>query len=339
MSKNDAKKGIFEPPSGCRRMNFGISAALSAVSAVLAGAFPSDYGGIMFLTVAVGLFAYVLLASFSFLYIGMGAVISVAVAMLCGVKFPLALASLVFIPLALAISECVRRRAGLSGTVAVTTITAIGILAVFSGICLLFAREDFVTAVKGLGDQYFSMTEASLRQLNNTPAGTVISDTAISTMLDTVKLTMPSMIVLLLMGMSYLAAKIFRLATIVSDSSEMFFGGGWPITASLAGSVVFIACYILTMFAVNADVLYYSAVNILYIILPAQAIVGFRLMFGRYSVLRRQTSFLRGALVILSIYLALSNPVMLFMLAATFTSFYNIRLWLIKRKKDKKTED
>lgn len=334
--ENNVKKGRFERPLGCKSISIGISLALTAVSSILAGAFPSNYGGFMFLIVAVGLFAYVLTASFSFIYVGVGAVASVLVAMLCGVKFPLALVALIYIPLAFVISETVRRRVNLSGTVAVLTMATVAILAVVVGIIYLTSGNALIEAVKNIAKGYLDGLEAYIDRINAAAGKVVYTENYIEAMKNAVVLLMPSVVVLACMSVSYLAAKVFRLATIVGDSNEMFFGGVWPITASLAGSVVFGISYIVSLLAFNSELVYYSATNIMYIVMPAQAIVGFRLMFGNRGVFRsgRVSKGLKWMTIIVCAYFAFINPMMLLMLASTFTMFYNIRIWWMMKKKN-----
>ncbi len=331
--------GRFAPPAGCKPVGTGTSIALTAVSAILAGAFPSDYGGFIFLIVAAGLFAYVLTASFSFLYVGAGAVVSVLVSLLCGVKFPLALISLIYIPVAFIISEAARRRMNLSGTVAAMTVTLAVLLGAAAGICYLTAGDALIEAVRNTVNGYFDMLEAQMERLNAASDKVIYTENYMDSMKNAVLMLSPSVAVLVCMGVSYVTAKIFRLATIVGDSNEIFRGGSWSVSASLAGSVLFLASYILSMFAYNSELLYYSAANIMYIVLPAQAIVGFRLMFGRGGVFRADS--LRGAkwvTIIVCAYFAIVNPIMLLMLAAMFTVFRNIRLWWTVHKKNKEDQ-
>ncbi len=332
-------KWLHHAPKGCKPLSVGVAIALSAASAIMAGAFPSDYGGIIFLALSVGLFSYVLTASFNFLYMGAGAIISVAVALVCGVKFPLCLVALCYIPISLSISISLKKRAGLSATVAFSAAVTVGLLAVAVGICYLTMKESFTEALHSIWQQYEYMMRQSAEQMNSTPAGTVITENTLTALLNTMLMVIPSIIVLICMALCYISAKIVRLAALVGDSNEMFEGGSWPVTASLAGSVVFIVSYIISMLAYNSDVIYFSAVNIMYIILPSQAIVGFKLMFSARSPVRFRGGFFKMMITFLCVYLLFANPVMLCVVAATFTSFYNIRVWWLKRKKDNEDND
>ena len=333
---SSVKKGRFERPLGCNKMGLGVSVALSAVSAILAGAFPSNYGGFMFLIVAVGLFAYVLTASFSFFYVGAGAVISVLVAVLCGVKFPLALIALMYIPLAFVISESARTRKNLSTTVAILTMVTVAVLGVAFGVIYIVSGDALVEAVKNIAKGYLDGLEAYIDRINAAAGKTVYTENYIESLKNAVVLLMPSVVILACMGVSYLSAKVFRLATIVGDSNEMFFGGKWPITASLTSSVVFGIAYIVSMFAFNSEIVYYSATNIIYILMPAQAVVGLRLMFGRNGIFaqRRAAKGLRWMTIAVCASFIFFNPILLLMLASMFTVFYNIRMWLMMKKKN-----
>lgn len=333
-------KSRFKAPEGCSPLSLGVSLSLTAVASILAGAFPSDYGGILFLIVAVGLFAYVLTARFNLLYIAAAAIVSVLVSTVCGVIFPLSLVSLAYIPLAFVISECVRRRTCLSSTVTALTVVMVMLIAVVLGLCYAFAKEDLVETVNNIVNEAMTNFRMYIDKINAAAEAAgkdVYTENDIEALKNAIFLLMPSMVVLCCMAVSYFMAKVFRLATIVADSSGMFYGGVWPISASLIGSFIFAGAYIFSMFAFNSSVVYYSATNIMYMFMPAQAIIGLRLMFGRGGLFRSGNRKLVNILtIVLCISFALMSPVMLLELAAVFTVFYNIRVWLFLRKKNKK---
>ncbi len=337
---NKKQKSRFKAPEGCSPLSLGISLSLTAVSSILAGAFPSDYGGIIFLIVAVGLFAYVLTARFNLLYIIASGAVSVLVSMACGVIFPLALVSLAYIPLAFALSESVRRRACLSQTVSVLTTVMVVLGAIAVGLCWMFMKDDLVQAVTGTVDVAMSNFRLYIDRINEVAKAAgrdVYTENDIEALKNAVFLLMPSMIGLFCMLVSYLMAKVFRLATIVADSSGMFYGGVWPISASFIGSLIFVVCYIVSMLAVNNIVVYYSAINIMYIFMPAQAIIGLKLMFGRGGFFRSgKKNLINWFFIALCAYFVFMSPMLLFEIAAIFTAFYNIRVWMLIRKKNKK---
>jgi len=339
-SENKTVKGRFAAPAGCSPMSLGISLSLAAVSSILAGAFPSDYGGIIFLVVATGLFGYVLTADFRPWYIIGGAAVSVLVAMACGVVFPLALVSLAYIPLAFVLSEAARQRKGLSGTVAAMTGVLVVMVVITVGLLYLTNGSELVEAVKANINGVFDKLEAYIRRINDAAGKDIYTENHIQAFKNAILLLSPSMLALLCMAASYGAAKVFRLATIVADSNEMFYGGVWPISASLMGSLVFAAAYLVSMFAFRSQTVYYSAVNVMYIMMPAQAIVGMRLLFGRGGFLR--SGGMKGMKLLtigLLVYFTLMSPIMIFELAAMFTVFYNIRVWLFMRRKNRENKD
>ncbi len=333
-------KSRFKAPEGCSPLSLGVSLSLTAVSSILAGAFPSDYGGVLFLIVAVGLFAYVLTARFNLLFIAGAAVVSVLVSMACGVIFPLALVSLAYIPLAFVISEAVRRRVCLSSTVSALTVAMVLMGALALGLCYIFMKDDLLEAFNNIVNDAMTSFRLYVDKINAAAEAAgrdVYTENNIEALKNAIFLLMPSMIVLCCMAISYFMAKVFRLATIVADSSGMFYGGVWPISASLIGSVIFAASYIVAMLAFNNSVVYYSATNIMYMFMPAQAIIGLRLMFGRGGLFRSGKMKLMNMLTIaLCIYFVFISPIMLLELAAIFTVFYNIRVWMFLRNKNKK---
>ncbi|MBR4071567.1 MAG: hypothetical protein IKK26_03330 [Clostridia bacterium] len=333
-------KSRFKSPEGCSQLSLGVSLSLTAVSSILAGAFPSDYGGVIFLIVAVGLFAYVLTARFNLLYVAAAAVVSVLISMACGVIFPLALVSLAYIPLAFVISEAVRKRMCLSSAVTVLTVTMVILSAVGLGLCWTFMRDDLVEAVNNISNEIVSNFRIYIDKINAAAEAAgkeVYTENNIDALKNAIFLLMPSIIVLCFMAISYLMAKVFRLATIVADSSGMFYGGIWPISASLTGSVIFGAAYIVSMLSFNNIVVYYSAANIMYMFMPAQAIIGLRLMFGRGGFFRSgNMKFMNILTIALCMYFVFVSPILLFELAAIFTVFYNIRVWLFLIRKNKK---
>ena len=343
MNENKSIKGRFTAPEGCSPLSFGVSLSIAAVSSILAGAFPSAYGGIVFLIVAVGLFAYVLTARFNWLYIAAGAVTSILVAMACGVIFPLALVSLSYIPLAFVISESVRKKSSLVSTVSALTGALVIIIALSLAICYFTMGEDLIEAGQNIINDTFSKFEVYIDKINEAAVAAgkdVYTENNIEALKNAIFLLMPSMLVLVCMAISYASAKVFRLATIVADSSEMFYGGVWPISASLIGSVVFALAYIVGMFAFNNQTISYSAVNIMYIFMPAQAIVGLRLMFARGGFFRGGSMKAMKLLTIgLFIYFAFLSPIFILELAAIFTVFYNIRVWLFLRRKNKEDKE
>lgn len=338
--KQKTLKSRFKAPEGCSPLSLGVSLSLTAVSSILAGAFPSDYGGVLFLIVAVGLFAYVLTARFNLLYIAGAAVVSVLVSMACGVIFPLALVSLAYIPLAFVISEAARKRVCLSSTVTALTVAMVIMGALALGLCYIFMKEDLVEAVNNIVNDAMTSFRLYIDKINaaTEAAGkdVIYTENNIEALKNAIFLLMPSMIVLCCMAISYFMAKVFRLATIVADSSGMFYGGVWPISASLIGSIIFGASYIVAMLAFSNSVVYYSATNIMYMFMPAQAIIGLRLMFGRGGLFRSGKMKLMNMLTIaLCVYFVFISPIMLLELAAIFTVFYNIRVWMFLRKKNK----
>ncbi len=342
-NKVQSLRSRFSAPRGCSPLSMGVALSLTAVSSILAGAFPSDYGGIIFLIMSVGLFSYVLTARFSLGFILAGALISVAVSVLCGVKLPYALVALAFIPLSFILSESVRKRKCLSSTVAALTGGFVALIAVILGLFYLSEGNELVEAITNIMNRAFDNLDAYVAKINEAAEAAgqeVYTENYIQSLKNAVYLLMPSMIVLVCMAASYAAAKVFRLATIVADSNEMFYGGIWPVSASFLGSIVFILAYIVSMFTLRSEIVYYSAVNIMYIFMPSQTIVGFRLMFGRGGFFRRGKMKGLGILTIgLLVYFAFMNPIMILELAAMFTVFYNIRIWMFLRRKNRENKN
>ncbi len=341
-SENKSLMRRFAAPKGCSPLSTGVALSLTAVSSILAGAFPSDYGGIIFLIMSVGLFSYVLTARFNLLFILASAVCSVAVSMACGVKLPYALVALSFIPLSFILSDSVRKRKCLSQTVSALTVGFVALIAAILGLFYLAEGNELVTALTNMMNDFFASLDAYIAKINEAAKAAgkeVYTENYIQSLKNAIYLLMPSMIVLVCMAASFAAAKVFRLATIVADSNEMFFGGAWPVSASFLGSIVFLVAFIVSIFTLKSQIVYYSAVNIMYIFMPSQTIVGFKLMFARGGFLRHPQKRGLGLITTgLLIYFAFVNPILILELAAMFTAFYNIRVWMYLKRKSKENK-
>ena len=341
-SENKSLKSRFAAPKGCSPLSTGVALSLTAVSSILAGAFPSDYGGIIFLIMAVGLFSYVLTARFNLFFVLAGAITSVAVSMACGVKLPYALVALSFIPLSFILSDSVRKRKCFSSAVSALTAAFIVVAALILGLFYIAEGNELVTALTNMANDFFANLDAYIARINEAAEAAgkeVYTENYIQSLKNAIYLLMPSMIVLAFMAASFAAAKVFRLATIVADSNEMFFGGAWPVSASFLGSMVFLISFVVSILTTKSEIVYYSAVNIMYIFMPSQTIVGFKLMFARGGLLRRSGKKGLGLITIgILIYFAFINPILILELAAMFTAFYNIRVWMYLRRKSKENK-
>lgn len=336
MNGTDKKEGFMSRklPEGCKPLPTAASLALTAVSGVLCGLLTSGYGGLLFFCISSALFAFVLTADFKPVYIIAAAAVALAASLASGVRGVVCLAALSFIPVAFLLSETVRKKKSLSVAVIVITVALAVMAGVGAAAVLTAGGGDFSVLTGRLEEARSAVTEYLTSFSYTAPDGTSFgfSENDVSQIIAGMVMQLPSLVVLFFFAVSYITAKIYRAVAAVLDCSAMFPGGRWCVTAGLPASLLFAASYLITALSYKTSVVYYTAVNLLYMLLPAMAITGFGYMFGRESRFRRGMSGPFKALMIFMCLAALYlNPVMLLVLAAFFTLAENIKAWRNKK--------
>lgn len=137
----------------------------------------------------------------------------------------------------------------------------------------------------------------------------------------------------------YLAAKVLRLMATLFSNDCLFRGGVWPVSAALSGSVVFVLSLMATAFSSGADVVFFAGLTVMLLFLPAQAVTGFKLMFGKRGFFRTG-SFTTPKLIMLGlfVFLAITNPFMIAVYAAVFTSLLNFKFFIISMMAKRKDQ-
>ncbi|MBQ8474438.1 MAG: hypothetical protein IJ499_02100 [Clostridia bacterium] len=328
-------KKAFSCPEYAQPLNVLTAILMSAIAGVTAGIFPSNYGGIFFLCISIGLLGYVLTVSFNVLYVVFSAAVSVGVAMLIGVNFPIALAALAFVPASVVLSNCVRKRKFLTPTVAAETVALISFAAIFALFLYILMGEEFTSTVSGVFTEYKAYAEATLNKANSMyPIEKAIPIDDLNEMVTIMMMLLPSIAILLCMLVCYCAAKVLRLAASLCSNDSLFRGGIWPLSVSVHSSIAFFLTFIVSIFSGGRGVVFYSALTFAVILLPVQAIVGFKLLFGKRGFMRNGSfTFGKVFLLVAFVYFLITNPIMTVILAAMFTVYCNIKLLILEKLK------
>ncbi len=328
-NKKLKRSRFFDAPLGCSSLAMHKALILTLIASVMSAAVPSGYGGLMFVALSGGIFAYVLTARWNLLLLLLAGGASFGASVLLSSSPVLSLLSLAYIVLAVAIAVSVRFEWSLTKTVLCQTVIVLSIAGIGT---LVFALTDFgalsafadslITAFEELFRGYMSSLEATL-------GGEItVSKTTLDALLEATMMMLPGAAVVLIMSVCYITAKIFRFAAFIGDSSMMFEGGEWPVTMSLAASLVFAASLLVSVF--SGGLVMYAASNLMIMLLPGMSLYGLRMMFGRRSHFRNGMSGLSKILLVLwcaaLFYLGIPYLLSGFSLYGTF---YNIRRALI----------
>ncbi len=329
MAKN--RISLRAPASGCSKIGIGPKAVLLLVSAALSGAAVAGFGGVLLLCVAVGIFAYTMCTGVNIFVLPLCAALSLGFSLLLGVQFPIALLSLLYIPMASVIWLSVKKRKGLSPTVAALTVLLLLIGGAVFGVMLLQDRTWTLDFASSLFRAYKEYLTASVNQLYSGTEG--ISQNLIDSLVSTTVMVTPATAAIALMAFSYFSAKIFRLISLISDSSAMFPGYTWPVTASLPQTSLFLISALVAA-TVNDPVISYSASNLMLILLPGSALFGLNLLFGKKSRFRRSKSLIsKITLVMICIISLYTGGVVLLYFAAFYAFYHNIRTFVYSKLK------
>ncbi len=329
MAKN--RISLSTPAPGCSSLGIAPKAVLLLISAALSGAAVAGFGGVLLICVSVGILAYAMCAGVNIFTLPLCAAISLGFSLLLGVQLPIALISLLYIPMAAVIWVSVRKRQGLSQTVAAMTVLLVLVGGGAFGVMLLQDRTWTLDFAGDLFSAYKEYLAASVNQLYSGSEG--VPQNLIDTLVSTTVMVTPATVAIALMAFSYLSAKIFRLISLISDSSAMFTGHAWPITASLPHTMLFFVSSLIA-FTVSDPIASYSASNLMLILLPGAALFGLNLLFGKNSRFRRSRSLMsKIALVLICIVSLYTGGVMLLYIASFYASYHNFRTFIYSKFK------
>lgn len=304
---------------------------LSAITALTAS-FAAFVGSGFFMCISGVLFAFALCRRNTFIWCSAPAAYVLGLLL---IRSPLlSLTSLLFLAIGLPFAACIKRRCSLSVTTAALSVAAAVVLA------SLFAAA----VVRGYGDlvrgfsTYFDEMKASVNEVLNAfrdvtdENGFVIfSDQTVAAIKESLIMTAPAMAIIVCEAAAYITAKMFLLLCNVFKDSELVHRP-WRVHTSLAASIVFTLSYLVFVFAPRANIVYYSAANLMFILIPLTSISGFHAMFGDHSSFRTsQRSGTRILLISTCVVFFFISPVLLLAMFSFWGAFDGIRLYMKKR--------
>lgn len=321
----DNRMKLSSPVLGCGDVRPGNKLIMLLICSVMSGVIVAGFGGVLFILAAAGILAFAMCSGVGIIPVLLCGGLSLGLGVLLGAELPVALVTLLYIPMALVMRICIGRRKGLYFTVSAMTVTLIFIGAATLGIMYLadgsYTREMLSSLYNAYRD-YITEYVSALYAARELP----VSKTVLDAFLEVVVMVTPSVIIVMLEIFSYISAKICRLAAGISDSVSIFEGNRWPVVAPLGATLIFAVCFALSLFSNNAVVMY-SASNLMMIFFPGCAVYGMNLLFGRR---RRKTGGIgRIFLILLCIISIYTGGVILFTVAAFYAVLCNIRAWLV----------
>lgn len=323
-----------------------ILAALTTLSAAL---IPTSYGGLLTLILAAALEALLLIAEPSFaayLPIPLSYALSAALITYQGqytADAPLiALTCLVFVPCAFGLRICYAKKCSLSVTLIVLTVLfalCFGFLysseiklsygsvtggiqqiraQVGAGISEMFEKMNTMLKEQNIEDEMFSFTEETIRLLKKE-----------------LLMILPAMYIVLCEIAAYISEKLMRLSSHIFRCS--YVATRWErVTLSAGMAVIFLISYAVSSIIVSESVIYYSAENIMLIILPFAAVCGLHSMFGSNGFFRKSgKGFLKVMTVLVCIMALMISPLMLFILFALWGAFSALSRAIVRRALEK----
>ena len=318
----------FAPVRGCNPARPGAKIAMLLTAAVMSGAAMAGFGGVLFICAAAGILAYVMCTGTNIAALPLCGALSFGFAMLLGVEWYIALITLVYVPMAIVIWLSVKNRQSLSQTVLYLTLLLILIGGATVGVLYL---KDSSWTTELFGSLYNAYKEYVTVNLAAIAKGYPVN--AIDSLVYTTIMMIPGSVTVLIMGFGYLSAKIFRLASIVHDSSAMFDFYRWPVTASLPLTLI---CTVSTVMAVSVSdtAVNLLATNLMILTMPACFIYGINLIFSRNSRFR-QSRMGRISLVLLCFMAFYSAGAVLLFFAPLYAFYNNMRIFIFSKFKKK----
>ncbi len=310
------------------------SLLLTALSA-LAAAFAALIGSGLFICVSGVLFAFLLCRGTAASWAA--APVAYALSFLFMGDPVFALTSLLFLVIAVPLAFCIKRRFSLSVTVAVLT------LAVAATVAALFAAtvaEVYGSVVEGfklyIADMkaIFNEIFSPFRSLTDDAGYIIFTDQIIAELKQMFVMILPAFAVICCEALAYITAKMFLLLCIIFKDDALIFRP-WRLRTATATSVVFALSYLVFILSSGTGVIFYSALNLMAILMPLTSISGFHAMFGEGSVFRntpRQGT--RIMLVTTCIVFLIISPVLLLATLSFWGAFDGVRNYFRNKKND-----
>ena len=332
--------GMWNRRASLPRINRGLAAVLMLLIPVTSGFLQQSVGSSLSICISAALAAFLITADRSPMWL-LSLPLSYGAAFLVTGDPVESLFSLIYIVPAAALALCVYKELQLNAVCAICGIV--------SGLCLvaMLAYELNIlygspTAVSQLYSDVRGGLIENLSGLQYPGADGekyALSDSDISSMVESVVMFLPAMAALLMEALGYITAKVYRLATVLSRTDFMFENGVWRLSLSLPAALIFIVCYIVSLFA-RGGVIGYTVLNLMYIVMPAAAVAGCRSMFGKGSRFRNgMRTAGKVIMIILCVAAVYVSPALLAMLFGFWGSAATVAGALRRFIRNKGSED
>lgn len=322
MSNTNASlwKNRAELPSA----NLPLSIVFIIMTCALCAVVSRGFGGMLCIGIAGAAFGFFLCVRRDFL-VWITPVLSFVCAFAVSGNVYSALATLFYLPIGIVLAMALFTRRSLSFTVTVLTVLMLIAMAVLA---LVDVTSAYDGTVKECFEAFKNDTESALKQVFSIISykgadGEVyhLSDKDIGVLIEGAVMLMPAVIVLTCQLLSYVSAKLFRAIFKKLGFDVLFLGHSWELVLSFGTAVVYLLTNGMSLFFGNVAVLFYSTINIAYILTPAAAIAGFKSMFGKGGLFRlRARSSSKVFFIIICVSALLLSPLALIQFFAMFGS-------------------
>lgn len=304
------------------------SLVIAGVFAALFSALPATpYGGLLCFVIATALLGLLLIAEPSFL-----AFIPIPLSYIAAVlmtRDPVtSLLAFLTVPGAFALRVCYAKKRSLSVTLVALSVC----MGVSFGIMLYFSLTSayggsIKEALISVRDYVYSAVDSlfeTVKQYAQTVGGDMplaeFSEDSVFLIKRMLIMIIPGMYAVLIELSAYCAEKLMRLFS-------RLFRCPWVsavknrVTLSLGAAVIYVVSYGISSLFPGDSVIYYSAENLMLIVLPLAAVAGIHSMFGKDSLFRRKgTAFIKVITILLCVMAFYVSPIMLFILFALWGS-------------------
>jgi len=291
-----------------------ILAVLSALSA-------KGFGGMLLMGVSGALFGYFLVIRRDLIpWLSVAFSFGIATALTGSILY--GAASLLYVPMGIILAYAFFTERSLNVTVAALAAVLCASMAIY----LCMAATELYNAPLRQSLGYFAgEIEVAFREAFSLFSykgadGEIyhLSDEDISVLIEAAVMILPAFLVLTGELFAYVTAKVFHRAAKRLSAAVLLEERKWEVTLSLPMAIVFILAFGVSTFFAFSSVVYYSAMNISYILMPAAAIVGFKKIFMKGGLIRSRISpSSRTFLIILSAVSAFLAPL-------TFAQFLSV---------------
>ncbi len=249
----------------------------------------------------------------------------------------LSLCVLLYVPVGIILAYCAFTERNLSVTVAALTVA---ILISMGAIFTVSVTELYGQSVAESYRSFWAEMKKSLFEMFSQmkyPSADgeayAIPEEIISALIETAVMILPAVVVVTCEALAYITARIFRSILFAFGPGTAFAQKDYGITISVPCAVIYLASVAVSFFATEASVIAYSAINLAYILMPACAVAGFKLLFRRDGIIRRKREGRRNGIWIgIMIFLAVMSPIAFVQMLSSFACIFTVARAIIALK-------